>query len=174
MPPPPGWHFDLNFILNFRKLELFEVSKCRKGSSKQKFCWTSCFAHCILVSVLYWARQRELSGVVMLFLLLVNPFNHAPNPRGFVWWLVLVLDLFSLFMSEYFACMYLCTLCMCLVPEDVSRRHQIPGTGTAEPPYGCWEQNCGPPQEQMHLTTEPSLQPLKVDLNLKTMPVDPK
>lgn len=36
-----------------------------------------------------------------------------------------------------------------------------PGTGaidSCEPPYGCWQQNTGPVQEQVLLTTEPSLQ----------------
>jgi hypothetical protein len=64
--------------------------------------------------------------------------------------------LFLFYAHEYFAGM-----CV-LMPTEVTRRHWIPGTGVTdgwELPYGCWELNPGPLEEQqVFLIAEPSLQ----------------
>lgn len=75
--------------------------------------------------------------------------------------LYFTLDLF--FVHECFACIRLCVPQACLVHE-VRRWYWIPGTGVmvrCESPCGCWELNSVSLQEQqMLLTTEPSVQPL--------------
>jgi hypothetical protein len=47
--------------------------------------------------------------------------------------------------------------------SDTSKRESGPITDGCEPPYGCWDLNSGPSEEQsVLLTAEPSLQPLSV------------
>jgi hypothetical protein len=60
---------------------------------------------------------------------------------------------------ECFACMYVYTCVQ--VPTEVRRVRRFPWTGTeltgsCELPYGCWELNPGPLQEQVLLTVEPA------------------
>lgn len=61
------------------------------------------------------------------------------------------------------ACLYVCALCVCLVSSEVIEAVQSPGTEVAdgcELPYGCWESNPCPLQEQqVLLAAEPLLQP---------------
>jgi len=47
--------------------------------------------------------------------------------------------------------MYVCVLCMCLGPRETREGVGYNGTGLmngSELPYGCWELNLGPLQEQ--------------------------
>jgi hypothetical protein len=53
-------------------------------------------------------------------------------------------------------------------PQRPEEGSETPGTGVTggcEPPWGCWELNTGPLEEQpVLLTTEPSLQPWNKDI----------
>ena len=60
--------------------------------------------------------------------------------------------------------------CSCL--QTHQKRASDPITDGCEPPCGCWELNSGPLEEQsVLLTTEPSLQPLKVLFALDCLPL---
>jgi hypothetical protein len=65
------------------------------------------------------------------------------------------------FLKDLFIyCMHMGTLLLSSeTPEEGIR------SDSCEPPYGCWELNSGPLEEQsVLLTTEPSLQPSTMDL----------
>lgn len=86
-----------------------------------------------------------------------------------------LLYIFVLFYYEYgvFAYMYVCVPYMCLVVE-VSRGHLLPWHWVAdgcEPPYGHWQPNLGPLQEQpVLLTAELSLSgPLEISLTFSRL-----
>lgn len=50
---------------------------------------------------------------------------------------------------------------MCTYAYECVRFSRAGVTGACESPFGCWESNSGPRQKQyIHLTAEPSLQPL--------------
>lgn len=70
------------------------------------------------------------------------------------------LDVFILSVFCLHVCIY--TTRVHLVPGEIRRQCWTPGArvtdGCEPPPYGCWEPNLGPLQEQqMLLTAEPSL-----------------
>lgn len=83
-------------------------------------------------------------------------------------WLFTVFFLLLVHVYSCVACRYVCASCMCLVPEQARndpRGCQVSWNWSCscEPPYGCWESNPGPLEEQsMLLTAEPSLQPAKM------------
>ena len=59
-------------------------------------------------------------------------------------------------MFEYFACIPIC-----------QKKASDPITDGCESPYGCWDLNSGPQEEQpVLLTIEPSLQPIECILTL--------
>lgn len=70
----------------------------------------------------------------------------------------MLLDLFSFYLHECFACMYVSEpACACLVPRRPEEGIRSPGTWITD---GCgwWELNSGNLQEQVPLTAEPALQ----------------
>lgn len=81
---------------------------------------------------------------------------------------------FTFILCVYFACMYVCTPCVYLVPTEVWRGQKRAServAGGREPTCGHWESNSGPLYEQLvFLTAEPSRQPggLSVWRNLYT------
>ena len=65
-----------------------------------------------------------------------------------------ILTLFKVFLHYVYECS--AYLYVYRAPLKVRRGHWIPGTGVTddcEPPYGCWEWNLGPLQEQPVLLT---------------------
>jgi hypothetical protein len=71
-------------------------------------------------------------------------------------------------LKSFFSNVYLFILCIrahhCSL-QTHQKRTSDPITDGCEPPYGCWELNSGPLEEQsMLLTTGPSLQPLNIFL----------
>jgi hypothetical protein len=59
-----------------------------------------------------------------------------------------------------FTCLFFCVPYTCLLPTEAL----MPGTGVTDGcrlPCECWELNSGPLHEQVFLTIEPSLQPIK-------------
>ena len=78
---------------------------------------------------------------------------------------------FFVFVFKYLcaACMYTCPSCLCLVPTEALRGHWIPWNWSyrcCEPPYGFWELNPSPLQEQLVLLTPGTLSFVEVLLLL--------
>ena len=69
-------------------------------------------------------------------------------------------------MFVFYSKTYLCIPVMCLVPGEVRKVIECPGTGVmggCELPCGCWDPNSGPLQDQQE-TAEPLCSPFSLYL----------
>lgn len=108
---------------------------------------------CLFLAVNWETVLKCLVSVWFFFLFFKSTFKNT-------------LDLLIYFMWLCLTCMYVCALCACLAPMEVSEAPigGSPGTvvaGGGKPTWGCWAPKFGPLQEQQALSSaEPPLQPM--------------